>query len=227
MNNNYTSEEWLEKRLEGSLNEQELQEFDEKLLNDPEFARVYKEHLRLKEVWVKAHQLDKTRKEVNTAIQHERTQRRRLIISYAAAASILILIAIPVFLYFSGDFKQKSPAVVETNSSDSLNEIIGIPQFKTAEEKASFGIVDSLKLITPVNNKPFSRNDSVVFRWSPALSDSTYIIIQNGMSEQAVFKEKVANGKDQFILEKGFLPEGQYEWFIEGNPYVGKFRIIR
>jgi hypothetical protein len=225
MKTSYNSEEWIEKFQDGTLNARELLEFEEKRSNDPEFARLLKEQLWMKDAWIKAHKLEKTRLEVSKAIQHEKSHRRRLFVLYAAAASVLIMISIPAFFIINGDFKSQVPGISETSTSDSLQEITGTPQYKNAEEKASVGTADTIRLIAPINNQLFSRSDSLVFRWYPALKDSTSIVIQNSKSKEPIFKEKVAKGIDQFVLDRGFLPPGAYKWFLQGNVSEGNFTI--
>lgn len=227
MKANSNPEEWIENFLDGTLTDQEVEEFKEKLNFDSEFARLYQERLRLKEAWINAHQLDQTRKEVKRAIQHEKSQRRRQYIQLAAVASVLILIGIPAFLYFNGDFNKKSSITSETTSTDSLQDIIGIPQFKTAEEKASFGVVDSVKLISPVKNQVFNQNDSAIFCWKPGLPDSTFIVITAVKNKQVIFREKIVKGRQFFYLENNFLPTGEYQWFLEGYSIKEEFKIIR
>lgn len=227
MKMNLNPDEWIENFIEGNLTDLEKDYFKEKIASDPEFAKLYNERLKLKEAWVRAYDLEKTRVEVSSAIHREKTNKKRQIISFAAAASILLLIGIPAILYFNGNFDRQSINSSKIASLDSIHEISATPQFKRVEEKASFGKADTISLILPIHNNSFKSSDSVLFRWSPALKDTTLITILNEKTRNAVFKEKVAKGKDQFILEKGFLPEGQYEWFLDGFSEIGKFIVIR
>lgn len=227
MKKNLSPDELIDKFMEGSLTDPEITYFNEWVASDPEFEKLYYERVKLKEVWVKAYNLEKTRAEVSSAIRRRKTLRNRQIISLAAAASILILIGIPSFLYFNGNSEHQSIPSNQIASLDSIHETEITPQFKSIEEKASFGKVDTIRLILPIHNNIYKNSDSIIFRWTPVLSDSTVITILNGKNGNAVFKEKVAKGKDQFILEKEFLPEGQYEWYLDGFPEIGKFNIVR
>jgi len=222
-NNNY--DELIERFLDGTIPDKEKADFMEKMNNDPEIEREVREQTLLKENWVKAHQLKKTREEVAVAIKREKAQNRRHIITWIAAASVLFLFAVPALFYFNDDSDRSLEMAKDTQRNDSIQEIIGIPQFKSAEEKANFGIADTLKLIAPINNQQFSRKDSIVFQWTPALSDSTYISIQNGKSGQTVFKEKLFTGRSDFTLEGGFLPVGSYHWYIQGSNKSAVFTV--
>lgn len=222
-NNNY--DELIERYLDGTLSDQEREAFMEKMNADPELGRAVNEQTRLRENWAKAHSLKKTREEVSVAIKREKSLKRRQIFTWAAAASVMLLFAIPALFYFNNDSDQATKMAKGTHTEDSSKEIIGTPQFKQAEEKATYGIADTLNLIAPIHNQKFSRKDSIVFRWKPALSDSTYIVIENGKSGLTVFREKLLTGKSDFTLEGGFLPEGAYRWYIHGTDKKEAFSV--
>lgn len=222
-NNNY--DELIERYLDGTLSDQEREAFMEKMNTDPELAEAVNEQTLLRENWAKAHNLKKTREEVAVAIKREKALKRRQILTWVAAASVMLLFAIPALFYFNNDSDQATKMAKGTHTDDSTQEIIRTPQFKQAEEKAAYGIADTLKLIAPIHNQKFSRKDSIIFRWTPALSDSTYIVIQNGKSDQTIFKERILPDANHFQLEKDFLPVGEYTWQIQGYYSTGKFRI--
>lgn len=225
MNTNNNYDELIERFLDGTFSDPEKAAFIEKMNNNPELEKAVKEQTWLRENWRKAHQLRKTREEVANAIKREKAQKRRQKITWIAAASVLLLFAIPTMLYFNKEPGSSIQIAKDTQTDDTTQEIIGTPQFKKAEEKATYGIADTVKLIAPKKNQQFSRNDSIVFRWIPVLSDSTYIVIQNGKLRQTVFKEKLLKGRSGFTLEAGFLPEGAYRWYLQGNDEKAAFTV--
>jgi hypothetical protein len=220
------SEEWIENYLDGKLNNHELRQFDEKRATDPEFNRLFEDRMQIQDQWTKASTLDKTRKEVAAAIYRVNRHRRKKLLALAAAASLLLAISIPGVLYLNGAFTGQTTVADKTEKPDTAKEITITPHFRDIEEKAAFGIADTLSLLAPVNNQQCNRAYFIVFRWKPVLTDTTHIVIENIKNNQVIFKEKIASGKQNFVLEKGFLPVGKYRWYMEGGSSDAQFEVI-
>lgn len=222
----YTTEELIENYLDGNLNESEFRAFNERIKNDPEFDRLYKEQLKLRDDWRKAGQLQKTRTEVANAIINEKNRKKKIIYAWAAAASILLIISISGIFYWQGNINQQPLFVDQGNENDSLIIDSISPQYLEAEEKASFGTADTLILLGPSDSQECNISHYIVFRWKPELNDSTNIIIKSLKNDKVVFREKIGPGKLSFILEKGFLPVGDYAWFLQNGKNTAQFKVI-
>ena len=101
-----------------------------------------------------------------------------------------------------------------------------IPQIRQAEEKASIHFMGELKLISPALNKLCNRNDSIVFLWNSVVDAETNFIIENQKNEKTVYREKIKIAAKRFVIEKEFLPEGEYQWYIEGFAGKAKFKVV-
>ena len=221
-----TTEEWIENYLDRKLSEPELREFNERRKNDPEFDSLCTEQVKLRDDWRKAGQLHQTRIEVAGAIRKEKNRKKKVLYIWASAASILLIISISGVIYWN-DNNYNQPSFADQNkeyNSETYDSVT--PQFKEIEEKASFGTADTLMLLGPANNQKCNISHYIVFRWKPALIDSTNIVIKSLKNDNVVFREKIGPGNLSFILEKGFLPVGDYVWHLQDSNGKAQFKVI-
>ena len=209
----------IESYIDGSLTANEKERFEEDLKTDKLLAGEYAERVRIASAWQKATIYAGTKKEVSDAIRNERSTFKRRMANYSIAASFLIIATLSVTLFFSRD--ANPPGQVATNKEGTIT-----PRIKIPEEKASGGEIAKFVLLFPAGGIACSRNDSLVFHWSPALADSSFIIIGNEKSKNLVYREKLEPGKISFKLDRHFLPVGEYNWQVEGFPEKQKFRVV-
>lgn len=222
----YTTEEWIENYLDGKLSEPEQSEFHDKRINDPDFDRLCNEQTKLRNEWRKAGQLHQTRIEVADSIRKEKNRKRKILYTWATAASILLIISISGVMYWNVNTNHQPSFTGQNKEYNSETYDSVSPQFKEIEEKASFGTADTLMLLGPVNNQECKISHYIVFRWKPALIDSTNIVIKSLKNDNVVFREKIGPGNLSFILEKGFLPVGDYVWHLQDTKGTAQFRVI-
>jgi hypothetical protein len=190
---------------------------------DEELAKEVKFRQTLGSSWGKAMKYEDTKNEVSSAIRNVKNRGRQLIYRYAIAAVFLGL----VFMTGGILLNQYNNHSHQFATRDSSGEMTITPQINQQDEITSFGILDSLVLISPVSQKQFTYTDSVVFCWKPGLPNSTCIVIREMKNKQIIYKEKIVKGRKFFYIDKNFLPAGEYQWFLEGYPLKGDFKIVR
>jgi len=209
----------IESYMDGSLTASERERFEEDLKADKILAGEFEYRKRIAFTWQKAKIYAGTKKEVSDAIMNERSKSKRRIAGYSIAASFFVITFLSVVLLYSR--VGNHPEHVVDNEEETIT-----PRFKIPEEKASAGTIAKFVLLFPAGGIACSRNDSLVFHWSPALADSSFIIIGNEKSKNLVYREKLEPGKISFKLDRHFLPVGEYNWQVEGFPANEKFKII-
>jgi hypothetical protein len=117
-------------------------------------------------------------------------------LSYAAAACVVILLAIPGYQYFA---KQNSKTL-------EINE---------TEIKSAVTFFDTrYKQISPINGQLFG-DESILFEWDTALDVKTSIIITDTETGRIVFTQTINSEAKQFKLNQ-YLGKGKYSWRLEG-----------
>lgn len=221
----YTTEEWIEKYLDGNLNEQELREFHDKRKNDPDFDRLYSEQIKLRNEWKKAGQLHQTRIEVAGAIRKEKNRKKKILYTWAAAASILLIVSISGVIFWNGNPDIQPSVVHQSKERDTTIYQPISPQYLDAEEKASYGTADSLILLGPSQNQECQTSHFIVFRWKPAPNDSTKLVIKRMDNDTIIFEQKIGPGELHYIMKKGSLPVGEYAWHLQNEYNQAQFKV--
>lgn len=155
-------------------------------------------------------------------IREEKSQKRNRMFVWFIAASFLILVSISGIVLFTGQSAKQSNMANNSNGVETLL----IPQIKQAEEKATIHIMGHVKLLAPIKNKLCDRADSIAFRWETDAEAETYIIIGSQKDGNTIYREKIKMLNKHFVLDKNFLPRGQYTWAIEGFSAKEKFGVF-
>jgi hypothetical protein len=147
--------------------------------------------------WNRAKRVEQIKNQVKTIHMQQKTPKQTLrYFSYAAAACIVVLLAIPGYQYFA---KQNSKTL-------EMNE---------AEIKSTVTFYDSrYKQISPINGQLFG-DESVLFEWETTIDVKTSIIITDTKTGQVVFTRPVNSEVKQFKLNQ-YLGKGKYSWRLEG-----------
>lgn len=212
----------IEDFLDGKFSEDEKIEFLEQMKTDKELERLYRQRMELAGNWVKAKKYEIVHRQVAELIREEKSQKNNRLFVWSIAASFLILVSIAGIVMYTGQPAKQSDLA---NNSKGVETPL-IPQIKQAEEKASIQIMGELKLITPIKNDQYNRADSIVFKWETDTVAESYLIIGNQKDGKTIYREKIKLSDRQFILDKNFLPQGQYTWSIEGFVANGKFQVV-
>ena len=212
----------IEDFLDGRLSEVENMEFKEQLKTDKELDRLYRQRIALAAAWTKAKRYEETRHSISQIIRKTKSDKKARYFMWSAAASLLIILSVSGIVVFNR-FPTMPNEFVGTGQGI---ETQVVPRIKYAEEKVSIHFMGELKMLAPINNKRCSRNDSIVFTWSSNVDAETNITIDNQKDGKTVYREKIKVNAKKFVLEKNFLPEGEYQWFIEGFPEKGTFNVV-
>jgi hypothetical protein len=214
--------DWIENFLDGKLTDEGNKQFMDMLKTNPELEQQYQFRIKMAEDWTKAKEYDETRKLFAGIDQEVKSEKKNKLVVMSIAASLLLLISVSGVLMYSN--RNNEQTTIAKNQKGTETTVV--PQIKYAEEKASIHFNGELRIIAPVKNKNYSKNDSIVFTWNSQIDAETNIVIVNQKSGKTIFREKIKINSQKFILEKNFLPEGDYLWYIEGFPGKEKFKVV-
>jgi hypothetical protein len=212
----------IEDFLDGKFSEEEKIEFLEQMKTDKELERQYCQRIELAGNWVKAKKYESAHNQVAELIREEKSQKKNRLFVWSIAASFLILVSISGIVMFTGQPDKQSSLA---NNSKGVETPL-VPQIKQAEEKAYIHIMGTLKLIAPIKDERYNRSDSIVFKWETNAEAETYLFIGNQKEGKTIYREKIKLSDKRFILDKNFLPQGQYTWSIEGFESKEKFQVF-
>ena len=147
--------------------------------------------------WNRASKLQTIKEQVKTIHMQQKTPKQTMrYLSYAAAACLLILLAIPGYQYFA---KQNSTTL-------EINE---------TEIKSAVTFFDTrYKQISPINGQLFG-DESILFEWDTALDVKTNLVITDSETGKIVFTQAINSSAKQFKLSQ-YLGKGKYSWRLEG-----------
>lgn len=211
----------LEYYLDGKLPEDEETKFQESLLNNPELSEQYRIRILLAKNWTKAKEYEITKQSIAQIIREAKSRKKNWIFVWSVAASLLILISVSGIIIFTSKSALQTPISKNTESSKTQFS----PQIKFAEEKALIHINGKLKMISPIKNKLFRMNDSIIFTWYTDVVTKSKIIIEDQKNGKTIYRNSIELNTLKFELKNNILPEGDYLWYIEGFPEKEKFKI--
>lgn len=212
----------IEDFLDGRLSEVEKEEFLEQLKTNKELDRLYRQRIAIGNIWAKAKRYEETRQSVSQIIRKAKSGKKNRFFMWSVAASLLIILSISGIDLFN-HYTTSPTEIVSTGQG---HETQVVPHIKYAEEKASIHFMGELKMLAPNNNKLCNRNDSIVFTWGSNVDAESNLTIENQKNGKTVYREKVKVNAQKYVLEKDFLPEGEYQWYIEGFPGKEKFNVV-
>ena len=165
--------------------------------NDSQFQKELAIRNKLQSDWNKAKKFESIKNQVKAINMQQKTPKQTLrYFSYAAAACIVVLLAIPGYQYFA---KQNSKTL-------EMNE---------AEIKSAVTFYDSrYKQISPINGQLIG-DERILFEWETTIDVKTSIIITDTNTGQVVFTRPVNSEVKQFKLNQ-YLGKGKYSWRLEG-----------
>jgi len=188
-NDNNNSFDSIENHIDGYL--------ESNSPNDSQFQKELAIRNKLQSDWNKAKKFESIKNQVKAINMQQKTPKQTLrYFSYAAAACIVVLLAIPGYQYFA---KQNSKTL-------EMNE---------AEIKSAVTFYDSrYKQISPINGQLIG-DERILFEWETTIDVKTSIIITDTNTGQVVFTRPVNSEVKQFKLNQ-YLGKGKYSWRLEG-----------
>jgi hypothetical protein len=166
-------------------------------LSDSQFQKELAIRNKLQSDWNKAKKFESIKNQVKSINMQQKTPKQTFrYLSYAAAACVVILLAIPGYQYFA---KQNSRTL-------EINE---------TEIKSAVTFFDTrYKQISPINGQLFG-DESILFEWETALDVKTSIIITDTETGRVAFTQTINSEAKQFKLNQ-YLGKGKYSWRLEG-----------
>lgn len=166
-------------------------------INDQEFKEELVFRTKIQSEWNRAKRFEAVRDQVKTIHMQKKAPNQTLrYFTYAAAACLLILLAVPGYRYFA----QQNSKTFEVNES---------------EIKSAVTFFDTrYKQISPVNGQLFG-DESILFEWDTALDVKTNIIITDTETGKVVFIQPIYSEAKQFKFNQ-YLGKGKYSWRLEG-----------
>lgn len=165
--------------------------------NDAQFNEELALRNKLQSEWNRAKRFEAIKEQVKTIHMQKKTPNQTLrYFSYAAAACLLILLAIPGYQYFA----QQNSKTLEVNE---------------AEIKSAVTFFDTrYKQISPINGQLFG-DESILFEWDTALDVKTNLIITDTETGKVVFTQPINSFAKQYKFNQ-YLGKGKYSWRLEG-----------
>jgi hypothetical protein len=164
---------------------------------DPQFQEELAFRTQIQADWNRASKLQAIKQQVKTIHMQQKTPNQtKRYLSYAAAACVLILLAIPGYQYFAN----QNSKTLEIND---------------AEVKSAVTFFDTrYKQISPINGQLFG-DESILFEWDTALDVKTSLVITNSETGSIVFTQPINSYAKQYKLTE-YLGKGKYSWRLEG-----------
>lgn len=193
-NNLFNSiENHIDAKAENPLSGQMPSQYEE----DAEFQKELAIREKLQTAWNDSKKFENIKNKIN--IIHRKGKipfQTKHYLSYAAAACLVILLAIPGYQYF----------VKQNRNTLEVHE---------AEIKSAVTFFDTkYKQIAPINGQLFG-DESILFEWDTALDVKTNLIITDNETRKIVFTQSVNSGTKQFKFNQ-YLGKGKYTWRLEG-----------
>jgi hypothetical protein len=162
-----------------------------------EFQKELAVRGKLQATWNDSKKFEDIKSQINTIHrQGKKSHQTVRYLSFAAAACLLILLAIPGYQFF---VKQNSKTL-------EMNE---------TEIKSAVTFFDTrYKQISPINGQLFG-DESILFEWNTALDVKTNLVITDTETGKIVFTQSVKSGTKQFKFNQ-YLGKGKYTWRLEG-----------
>lgn len=214
----------IEDFLDGKLSAVDEDSFRDRLKTDEEFAHLYNFRFKIAEDWQKATEYEQAKQQAKSLIKSVKRKKNRIIIIYSLAASLTLLIAIPGIIFFN---KQINNTANTTNNKEQGGEKRYKTHIELQENKASINYLDTIILVSPVNNSIIRLNDSIIFKWTPPADSIENLIIENRINGKIILDNKITKGMEIFGLPPSFLPVGEYSWYIKRLSTKGSFRIVK
>jgi hypothetical protein len=162
-----------------------------------EFQKELAVREKLQAAWNDSKKFEEIKDQINSIHMQQKTPKQTMrYLSYAAAACLVILLAIPGYQFF---VKQNSKTL-------EMNE---------TEIKSAVTFFDTrYKQISPINGQLFG-DESILFEWDTALDVKTNLVITDTETGKIVFTQSVKSGTKQFKFNQ-YLGKGKYTWRLEG-----------
>ena len=179
----------IEGHLDGTLDKEQEELFQQKLKSDPQFHQQYEFRTKIASEWRRSQQYEMINQQLNKIkMKQQQSNKTRKTFFYLAAASVIAIVMVTGIRFFNN------------------NEFKTL-QFEQSDIKSSIIYHDSkFKQISPIHGQ-VSNVSFLTFEWESAVEIKTHLVILNAENQSIVYRIAVnsADKKLKFSepLEKG------------------------
>ena len=210
----------IEDYLDGKLDQEQIDSFNERLKTDQAFARLFETRSKLVTEFQRAHQYQLLRDEIGGVMAQESRAFLgiRPVWLYSVAASVILLAGLYiVFLTFSdGSGTSELPFAAEDST-----EVLRVDK---PENYASVDTVAPL-LVSPLKDELFAVTSEIRLRWEDTSGLEADLLVRNKQDKLLLIRKKILLSDGVFTIHPGMLPKGKYIWYINDTLRKGSFEI--
>lgn len=221
--------ELIENFINGDLSAKETESFKSRLKSDTDFANEYNNRIKLSKLWKEADEYQKTRNEISKILENEKTSffisHRYYIVSIAA--SIIILLGV-YLLFFQTNKSMKMDTQIVQNDSSSANDNVIDFQMDEPTKLATVEVLrNPIDLISPEDNINFTDTDPIVLEWFSTSKDMDTLFVWSKSMNKIIINQVLVQKEDTMSYNIGFLPEGEYNWYLNDTLIKKSFTIYK
>jgi len=228
MENQFNDTELIESFLENSLNNEDIESFNQRLETDKSFAEKFAQRKLFQSTYIKAYRRIELKKQIRSIISEEKrnsTIPRRV---WLAAASLILLLGIGSFLLIqsrqSGDKTMAANGINLSEDKEVSSTENNIPEYGSVDSVSKKQVNPTVTFLPP-EGAVFQQTDTIRFYLKNMDSNTRIIILDKTGS--VVKKISVnASSSDYKIMPNALKPDN-YLWFISNNESVKHSFIIK
>lgn len=205
MSNKEKDIELIEQYIDNVLGGEALSDFNKRLQEDDEFAKLYNFRIKVAANWNKAEEYKRVKQDVKESLKDENIRPKFRLNPYWAAAAITVLVLIPSAVVINRVHNNRKA------NSDVFELQMNDPSF----ENAAHYYDASFDQIIPEDDHTYSINDQISFEWNSSLNVRTAIIIRDAQSNSMVYRFPIKSNIKEYQLRVDLEP-GDYIWELEG-----------
>ena len=204
----------VERFLEGSLSDNELDAFDQRLKTDTTLAGILAQRKLLQASYFEASERHDLKKQIRLAVNDEKRKMSNLKRNaWLIAASFTILAGIGTFFIMQSRQSSDNNLVSQGNNSQE-DEVVAAKQNKIAEygsvdtfnKQSKINVIDFL----PVDGTVFNQKDTILF-FLPVMNEKDVLIIYDNAGS-VIKKVSFQPGNEEYKILPYTLKPGEYAW---------------
>ena len=204
----------IEGFISGNLSPDEDKKFRERLETDTTLAKSYRFRIKMAKYWDEAESYETTKTKVKELLKKEKARKKKLVTFCYAAASVVILAGITVFIMQQskpGSLKNKHLVTEKDTSTNNISPL-------SIDEQPKVG---SQFVVPP----EYTIHDTLVIRRKKDFKDTEKIYIKRLENNTVVEEYIMETGIDSVLIPLKEIQPGNYQWVIADTSFSGDFII--
>ena len=226
MNKQLSDTDLIERYLDGSLNDEELNLFNERTKTDKSLNDALAERIRFQKSYIEASKQLKLKSNIKLVVSKQKRKASEQRKVWFLAASFLILAGIGSFLYLQNKPSANNPIAKQENQNQQDQVVTG-KENKIGE----FGSVDEYnnpdknsEFFLPADGAVFNQHDTILFSRENAFRNEI-LIITNKTTGSISKKVTIESGFTEYKVFPYSLKPGLYTWSLSRDSVAHSFRI--